>query len=169
MSQRFRGRGGHHIFLIGTKNTNLVENVEVLLPLKCLGISFSGFRGEVKMSQSIAAKRRRLSLFRSDKTKWHKSATILCNSLKIAPPPPKKKKKKKLKKIALSVRDPEASPQSGGRDACGNLHWISQVGVGEGWGLSRNIFGKKWMQMYTFRVFYTIAGSVYFSPKYVFT
>ena len=65
------------------KNTNLVENVEVLLPVKCLGISLSGFRGEVKMSQSIAAKRRRLSLFRSDKTKWHKSATILCNSLKF--------------------------------------------------------------------------------------
>ena len=30
------------------KNTNLVENVEILLPVKCCGISFSGFRGKVK-------------------------------------------------------------------------------------------------------------------------
>ena len=36
MSQPIRGRGGHQAscFLIGTKNTNLVEDVEFLLPVK---------------------------------------------------------------------------------------------------------------------------------------
>ena len=32
MSQPIRGQGGHVVFAIGPKNTNLVENVEILLP-----------------------------------------------------------------------------------------------------------------------------------------
>ena len=35
-------------FAIGLKNTNLVEDVEILLPVKFLWIPFSGFRGEVE-------------------------------------------------------------------------------------------------------------------------
>ena len=48
MSQTIRGQGGHLVFLIGPKNTNLVENVEILLPVKFRWIPFSGFRGEVE-------------------------------------------------------------------------------------------------------------------------
>ena len=48
MSQPIRGQGGHLGFLIGPKNTNLVENIEILLPVKFRRIPFSGFREEVK-------------------------------------------------------------------------------------------------------------------------
>ena len=34
MSQPIRSQGGHLVFPIGPKNTNLVEYVEILLPLK---------------------------------------------------------------------------------------------------------------------------------------
>ena len=34
MSQPIRGQGGHLIFPISPKNTNLVEDVEILLPVK---------------------------------------------------------------------------------------------------------------------------------------
>ena len=66
MSQSIRGRGSHLVFLIGPKkklctghwylascqvssnNTNLVEDVEILLPVKFRWILFSGHRGEVE-------------------------------------------------------------------------------------------------------------------------
>ena len=34
MSQPIRGQGGHLAFPIGPKNTNFVEDVEILLPVK---------------------------------------------------------------------------------------------------------------------------------------
>ena len=34
MSQPIRGQGGHLVFPIGQKNTNLVEDIEILLPVK---------------------------------------------------------------------------------------------------------------------------------------
>ena len=34
MSQPIRGQGGHLVFPFGLKNTNLVEDVEILLPVK---------------------------------------------------------------------------------------------------------------------------------------
>ena len=34
MSQPIRGKGDHLVFPIGPKNTNLVEDVEILLPVK---------------------------------------------------------------------------------------------------------------------------------------
>ena len=40
--------GGHLDFPIGPKNTNLVEDLGILLPIKFRLIQFSGFRGEVK-------------------------------------------------------------------------------------------------------------------------
>ena len=46
MSQPIRGQGGHLVFWIGPKNTNLVEDDEILLPVKFRRIPFSGFRGE---------------------------------------------------------------------------------------------------------------------------
>ena len=70
MSQPIRGQGGHFVFLIGPKNTNLVEGVEILLPVKFLLILFSGFRGEV---ENVSANQRpgRPSCF-SDRPEKHK-------------------------------------------------------------------------------------------------
>ena len=34
MFQPIRGQGGHLVFQIGPKNTNLVEDIEILLPVK---------------------------------------------------------------------------------------------------------------------------------------
>ena len=48
MSRPIRGQGGHLVFPIGPKNTNLVEGFEILLPVKFRWILFSGFRGEVE-------------------------------------------------------------------------------------------------------------------------
>ena len=48
MSQSIRGHGGQLIFPIGPKNTNLVEDVEILLPIKFRWIPFSSFRREVE-------------------------------------------------------------------------------------------------------------------------
>ena len=44
MSQPIRGQGGHLVFPIGPKNTNLVEDIEILLPVKFRWIPFSSFR-----------------------------------------------------------------------------------------------------------------------------
>ena len=52
MSQPIRGQGGHLVFPIGPKNTNLVEDVEIYLPVKFCQIPFSGFRGEVESVKS---------------------------------------------------------------------------------------------------------------------
>ena len=52
MSQPIRGQGGHLVFPIGPKNTNLVEDIAFLLPVKFCLILFSGFRGEVKNVKS---------------------------------------------------------------------------------------------------------------------
>ena len=48
MSRPIRGQGGHLVFPIGPKNTNLVEDVEILLPITFRWIPFNGFRGEVE-------------------------------------------------------------------------------------------------------------------------
>ena len=48
MCYLFLGQGGHFCLLIGTNNTNMVEDVKILLPVKFHWIPFSGFRGEVK-------------------------------------------------------------------------------------------------------------------------
>ena len=48
MSQPIRGLGGHFLFPIGPTHTNLIEDVEILLPIKFRLIPFSGFGGEVE-------------------------------------------------------------------------------------------------------------------------
>ena len=48
MSQPIRGQSGHLVFPISPKNTNLVEDIEILLPVKFRWIPFSSFRGEVE-------------------------------------------------------------------------------------------------------------------------
>ena len=70
MSQPIRGQGSHLVFLIGPKNTNLVEDVEILLPVKFPWIPFSGFREEV---ENVSANQRpgRPSCF-SDRPEKHK-------------------------------------------------------------------------------------------------
>ena len=52
MSHPIRGQGGHLVFRIGSKNKNLVEDVEFLLPVKFRCILFSGFREEVENVKS---------------------------------------------------------------------------------------------------------------------
>ena len=70
MSQPIRGKGGHLVFPIGPKNTNLVKDVEILLPIKFRWIPFSSFRGEV---ENVSANQRpgRPSCF-SDRPEKHK-------------------------------------------------------------------------------------------------
>ena len=70
MSQPIRGQGGHLVFPISPKNTNLIEDVEILLPIKFRQIPFSGFRGEV---ENVSANQRpgRPSCF-SDRPEKHK-------------------------------------------------------------------------------------------------
>ena len=48
MSQPIIGQGGHLVFPIGPKNTNLVEDIEILLPVKFRWIPFSDIREEVE-------------------------------------------------------------------------------------------------------------------------
>ena len=62
--------GEHFCLLIGPKNINLVEDVEILLPVKFRWIPFSGFRGEV---ENVSANQRpgRPSCF-SDRSMKHK-------------------------------------------------------------------------------------------------
>ena len=55
MPQPIRGQGGHLVFPIGPKNTNLVEDVEIYLPVKFCQIPFSGFRGEVEKCEKLTA------------------------------------------------------------------------------------------------------------------
>ena len=64
------GQGGHLFFPIGTKNKNLVEDIEILLPVKFRWIPFSGFRGEI---ENVSANQRpgRPSCF-SDRPEKHK-------------------------------------------------------------------------------------------------
>ena len=52
ISQPIRGRGGHLVFPIISKNTNFVEDITILPPVRLGLIPFSGLR-EVKMSPSI--------------------------------------------------------------------------------------------------------------------
>ena len=70
MSQPITGQGGHLVLPIGPKNTNFVEDVEILLSVKFRWIPFSSFRGEV---ENVSANQRpgRPSCF-SDQPNKHK-------------------------------------------------------------------------------------------------
>ena len=80
MSRLIRGQGGHLLFLIGPKNTNLVEGFEILLPVKFRWIPFSSFYREV---ENVSANQRpgRPSCF-SDQPK----NTNLVEGFEILPP-----------------------------------------------------------------------------------
>ena len=70
MSRPIRGQGCHLVFPIGPKNTNLVEDIDILLPVNFGWIPFSGFREEV---ENVWANQRpgRPSCF-SDRPEKHK-------------------------------------------------------------------------------------------------
>ena len=71
MSQPIRGQGGHLVFPISPKNTNLVEDVEVLLPVKfCLNSVQRFQRRSRKMSQPIRGQGGHLVF--SDRPEKHK-------------------------------------------------------------------------------------------------
>ena len=71
------GQDGHFCILIGPKNTNFVEDIEILLPVKFRWIPFSGFRGEV---ENVSANQRpgRPSCF-SDRPEKHKLGRGRCD------------------------------------------------------------------------------------------
>ena len=77
MSQPIRSQGSHLVFAVGWKNTNLVEDVEILLPVKFRWIPFSSFRGEV---ENVSANQRpgQPSYF-SDQLKKHKLGRRCCD------------------------------------------------------------------------------------------
>ena len=70
MSQPIIGQGGHLVFPFGPKNTNLVNDIDILLTNMFRLILSSGFRGEV---ENVSANKRlgRPSCF-SDWPKKHK-------------------------------------------------------------------------------------------------
>ena len=70
MSQPIRGQRGHLVFLIGPKNTNLVEDIEILLPVKFRWILFCDFREEVEIV--LANQRPGRPSFFSDRPEKHK-------------------------------------------------------------------------------------------------
>ena len=51
MSQPIRGRGGHLVLPISPKNTNLLEDIEILLPVKFLEFRSAVSEEKLKMSQ----------------------------------------------------------------------------------------------------------------------
>ena len=53
MSQPIRGQGGHLVFPIGSKNTNLVEDVEILLLSSFVEFRSALSEEKSKMSQPI--------------------------------------------------------------------------------------------------------------------
>ena len=65
MFQPIRGQGGHLGFPIGTKNTNLVEDVEDLLPVKFRQNPFNRCREEVEKCFSQSEARAAILDFRS--------------------------------------------------------------------------------------------------------
>ena len=70
MSKPIRGQDGHLVFSICQKNTHLVEDVEILLPVIFHSIPFSCFRGEVE-NVSVNQRPGRPSYF-SDRPEKHK-------------------------------------------------------------------------------------------------
>ena len=59
------GQGGNFYSLFGPTNTNLVEDVKILLPVKFRWIPFSGFRRKVKICLSQSEARATISFFGS--------------------------------------------------------------------------------------------------------
>ena len=57
MSWPIRGQGGHLVFRIGPKNTNLVEGFEILLPVKLCEFCSAVSEKKSKMSQPIRGNR----------------------------------------------------------------------------------------------------------------
>ena len=68
MSQPIRGQIDHLVFPIDPKNTNFVEDVDILLPVKYCWILFSGLRREVE-NNSANQRPRRPSCFFPDRQK----------------------------------------------------------------------------------------------------
>ena len=65
MSQPIRGQGGHVFFLISPKNTNLVEDIEILLPKQVSLNSVQRFQRRSKKCLSQSEARAVILFFRS--------------------------------------------------------------------------------------------------------
>ena len=57
------GQGGNFYSLFGPKNTNLIEDVKILLPVRFRWIPFSGFREKVKICPSHSEARAAILFF----------------------------------------------------------------------------------------------------------
>ena len=64
MSRPIRGRGSHLGFPIGPSNTNLVENIEILLPVKFSLNSVRRFQGRGQKCSSQSEARVAILIFR---------------------------------------------------------------------------------------------------------
>ena len=71
MSQPIRGQVDHLVFPIDPKNTNFVEDVDILLPVKYCWILFSGLRREVENNSANQRPRRPSCFFPIGKKKKH--------------------------------------------------------------------------------------------------
>ena len=65
MSQPIRGQGGHLVFRIGPKNKNLVEDIEILLPVKVSLNSYPRFHRRSRKCLSQSEARAAILFFRS--------------------------------------------------------------------------------------------------------
>ena len=65
MSQPIRGQGGHLVFPIGPKNTALVEDIEILLPVKVSLNSVQRFQRRSRKCLSQSEARAAILFFRS--------------------------------------------------------------------------------------------------------
>ena len=72
ISQPIRGQSGHLVFMISLKNTNLEEEVEILLLVKFPWILLSGFRGKVENVSANQRPGQPCYVFFSDQPKKHK-------------------------------------------------------------------------------------------------
>ena len=64
MSQPIRGQGGHLVFPINPKNTNLVEDIEILLPDKVSLNSLQQFQRRSRKCLSQSEARAAILFFR---------------------------------------------------------------------------------------------------------
>ena len=72
MSQPVIGQSGYLGFPVGPKNTNLIENVEISLPVKFRCIPFSGFRDREEVENVSANQRPGWPYLISDRLEKHK-------------------------------------------------------------------------------------------------
>ena len=70
MSQPIRGQDSHFVFQIGPKNTNLVEDVEILLPVKFRWKPLNRIQRNLTGSKILTSSTKFVFFGPIGKTKW---------------------------------------------------------------------------------------------------